>query len=67
MAIGPDRITVWRLTHFDRDIFLYYPDGEMPDRPSAIRFAIGPDGRAATMNVQSLDENQLGTLARVAP
>lgn len=67
VAIGPDRITVWPLTHFDRDIFLYYPDGEMPDRPSAIRFAIGPDGRAATMNVQSLDENQLGTLARVAP
>lgn len=36
----------------------------MPDRPSAVRFAIGPDGRAETIRIESLDANALGTLAR---
>ena len=26
VRLGPDGVTAWPLTHFDRDIFLYYPD-----------------------------------------
>jgi hypothetical protein len=65
VAVGPGGAERWPLTHFDRDVFLYFPDAEMPDRPSSIAFAIGPDGRATTMTVKSLDENGLGVLARV--
>lgn len=67
VAVGPDNAHVWPLTHFDRDTFISYPDAEAPDVPSAVRFAIGPDGRAATMTVEALDSNGLGTLARSAP
>ena len=26
VAVGPAGVTAWPLTHFDRDLFLYYPD-----------------------------------------
>ena len=39
LKLGPEGKTVFPLTHFDRDIFLYVPDAEMPDMPSALRFA----------------------------
>ena len=52
------------LAHFDRDTFLYHADAEMPDMPSALRFAIGPDGRAVALTAESLDSNGLGTFAR---
>ena len=48
LRLGPEGKTVFPLTHFDRDIFLYVADAEMPDVPSSLRFAIGPDGRAAS-------------------
>ena len=52
------------VTHFDRDLFTYFPDAEMPDRPSAVRFTIGADGRADSVTIESLDANGLGTLPR---
>ena len=36
----------------------------MPDRPSAARCAIGPDGRAAELTVESRNDVGLGTLKR---
>jgi hypothetical protein len=52
------------LRHFDRDLFLYFPDAEMPDKPSAVRFAIGPDGRASEITIESLNDHGLGRLKR---
>jgi CubicO group peptidase (beta-lactamase class C family) len=58
VRVGPDGVTSWPLTHFDRDLFLYYPDAEMP----AARFTVGPDGKATALTLESLDSNGLGTL-----
>ena len=65
LALGPEGVRTYPLTHFDRDGFLAFPSPELPDTPAAIRFAIGPDGKAAAVTVEFLDENGLGTLARV--
>lgn len=65
-VVGPDGARRYPLTHFDRDLFLYYPDPEMPATPAALRFAIGPDGRALSLTAESLDSNGLGTLTRAA-
>ena len=64
LVVGPGGAKRFPMTHFDRDTFTYFPDHEMPDRPSAIRFAIGADGRALSVNLESLDDNGLGTLLR---
>jgi CubicO group peptidase (beta-lactamase class C family) len=61
VTVGPDGARSYPLTHFDRDIFLYYPSPELPDLPSTARFSIGPDGRAEGVTLESLDR---GTLAR---
>ena len=53
----------WRFA--DRDLFLTFPDAEMPDKPSAVRFVIGPDGKASSVTIEFLDEHKLGTLQRV--
>ena len=52
------------MTHFDRDLFLIYPDPERPDTPSPVSFAIGPDGKASAMTIENLNSNGLGVLAR---
>ena len=64
LRLGPTGAERLPMTHFDRDIFTYFPDSEMPDRPSEIRFAIGADRRALSITLESLDANGLGTLAR---
>lgn len=64
LILGPGGAKRLPLTHFDRDLFVAFPDAEMPDRPSGVRFAIAADGRAETITVESLDANGLGTLAR---
>ncbi|MFK8252250.1 serine hydrolase [Ancylobacter terrae] len=64
LKLGPGGRKAYPLTHFDRDLFLIYPSPEMPDMPSAVRFAIGPDGRAGAITIEELNGNGLGTLAR---
>ncbi|BCH35451.1 serine hydrolase [Mesorhizobium sp. L-8-10] len=64
LKVGPDGARSYSLQHFDRDIFLTFPDEEMPDRPSGVSFAIGPDGKASAMTIEFLDENSLGVLRR---
>jgi CubicO group peptidase (beta-lactamase class C family) len=64
VKLGPEGKTAYHLKHFDRDLFLYYPDAEMPDKPSAIDFTLGADGKSTEMTVESLNANGLGTLKR---
>ena len=66
LNLGPGGAQSYPLRHFDRDLFLAFPDAEMPDRPSAARFAIGPDGKASALTIEFLDEHGLGTLRRAA-
>jgi len=66
LAVGPGGVHVYPLHHFDRDLFLSYPSAETPDVPSAVRFTIGPDGKAMDVTIDSLDEVGLGTLKRVS-
>jgi CubicO group peptidase (beta-lactamase class C family) len=65
LALGPNGETTFPLKHFDRDQFLAFVAAEMPDTSSAVRFAIGPAGKAETVTIEFLDDNQLGTLTRV--
>jgi CubicO group peptidase (beta-lactamase class C family) len=65
LKVGPNGARSFSLKHFDRDIFLTYPDAEMPDTPSAVKFDVGPDGKAATVTIGFLDGNKLGSLNRV--
>jgi CubicO group peptidase (beta-lactamase class C family) len=65
LSVGPGGARAYALRHFDRDLFLSFPDPESPDKPSAVRFAIGPDGKASAVTLESLNELRLGTLNRV--
>lgn len=64
LRVGPEGKTVYPMTHFDRDLFLIYPDPEMADTPSPVTFAIGPDGKATAITIENLNGNGLGVLAR---
>ena len=65
LTVGPGGARSYALRHFDRDLFLYFPNAETPDAPSAVRFTVGANGKASAMTVESLDANGLGTLKRV--
>ncbi|RWC94720.1 MAG: serine hydrolase [Mesorhizobium sp.] len=65
LKVGPADARSYSLTHFDNDLFLTYPDAEMPDRPTGVSFAVGPDGKASAITIGFLDDNHLGTLRRV--
>ena len=64
LKVGPGGKTVYPMTHFDRDLFLIYPDPELADMPSPVTFAIGPDGKASAITIDNLNTNGLGVLAR---
>jgi CubicO group peptidase (beta-lactamase class C family) len=65
LKVGPDGARSYPLQHFHRDLFLAFPDAETPDRPSAVSFVVGPDGKGSAMTIEFLDGNNLGTLRRV--
>lgn len=67
LALGPEGRSRYPLTHFDRDLFVYYPDAETPDLPSALSFTLGPDGRAASLTAETFVDTGFGTLTRAAP
>jgi CubicO group peptidase (beta-lactamase class C family) len=64
LKLGPGRARSYPLRHFDRDLFLAFPDAEAPDTPAAVSFSIGPDGRASALTIEFLDSSGLGTLRR---
>ena len=65
LKLGPDGAKSAPLTHFDRDLFIYYPTAEMPDMPFAVTFAIGPDQNASQVTIDDLNDDGQGVLARV--
>ena len=65
LRLGPAGAKVFRLAHYDRDVFYYYPYDEMPDVPFGITFEVGPDGRAVRAVLEDLDDLDLGVFARV--
>ena len=65
LKVGPGVGQIKPLAHFDRDLFLTYPDADMPDIPSEVRFSIGPKGRATSVTIDFLDGSGVGTLPRI--
>jgi CubicO group peptidase (beta-lactamase class C family) len=66
LEVGPNGARSYPLKHFDRDLFLAYPDEETPDLPSTVQFMVGPDGKASAVTIGFLDAHKLGTLQRTA-
>lgn len=52
------------LTPFNRDVFVYSPMQEAPKARMGVSFLIGPDGKAAQVTIEDLDEYGLGVLKR---
>ena len=67
LSVGPGGARSYALRHFDRDVFLAFPSPEIPDMPSSVRFAIGPDGKASDVTIEWLNDWGLGTLKRAGP
>src|SRR5262249_26014893 len=66
MKLGP-KLRSYSLAHWDRDVFLYQPVGEMSGGLSAMAFTIGADQKAASVTVENLDVDGQGTFERTAP
>jgi CubicO group peptidase (beta-lactamase class C family) len=64
LVLGPEGNRRLPLTHFDRDLFLYYIDLEMPTMPTPLQFTIGPDGKAASMSAATFAGNGWDVLTR---
>jgi hypothetical protein len=64
LRMGPKK-TAFPLRHWDRDVFIYQPVGEMASGLSGVAFRIGPDRRATAVAVENLDIHDQGTFARV--
>jgi CubicO group peptidase (beta-lactamase class C family) len=63
LRIGP-AMRAYPLTHYDRDVFTYQPVGENAYGPSGVTFAVGPDGTAARVTLENLDQEGQGTFTR---
>lgn len=66
VKLGPGGAKTFPLTHFDRDLFLYYPVPEWPDLPVAVTFVTGPDQWATQVTFDDLNGLGLGVFPRVA-
>ena len=65
LKLGPRGIKSYALKHFDRDLFIYFPDEETPDVPSGVTFQIGPDEKANQITIENLNDGGQGVLGRV--
>jgi CubicO group peptidase (beta-lactamase class C family) len=63
LRLGPKK-TPFALRHWDRDVFLYQPEGENAGGPSAVTFQVGPDGKGVRVVVENLDIHGQGTFTR---
>jgi hypothetical protein len=63
LQMGPKK-TSFPLRHWDHDVFLYRPTGEMASGLSGVTFRIGPDRKAVTVTVENLDVHGQGTFRR---
>ena len=64
MRAGPKSLE-FSLTHWDRDVFIYQPTGEMAGGLSGVSFAIGPDGKASRLLVEYWNIHGQGSFERV--
>jgi hypothetical protein len=64
LRLGPKKNAL-ALRHWDRDVFIYEPVGEMASGLSGVTFRIGPDRRAVTVTVENLDVHGQGTFTRL--
>jgi hypothetical protein len=62
---GPTKVT-FPMKHYNRDTFTYMPVGENAILEAGVTFSLRPDGKAATVLVENLDENGQGIFNRVA-
>lgn len=65
LALGPDGKTVFPLTHFDRDTFLYYPSEEAPNYPLPVQFTPGPALKATQVTISGVNDSGQGVMKRV--
>ena len=66
VELGPGGKNAWPLSHFDRDIFLCFPYEEAPDVPVPATFEIGPDGKAAQVFFDDLNDTGFGAFPRLS-
>jgi CubicO group peptidase (beta-lactamase class C family) len=64
LRMGPKK-TALPLRHWDRDVFLYQPVGEMAGGLSGVTFWVGPDRRSTRVVIENLDVTRQGTFTRV--
>lgn len=64
VQMGPKRLP-FELTHWDRDAFVYQPQGESADGLSGVRFLIDSRGTADRVLIENLNIHGLGTFERV--
>ena len=64
LRLGPNGARSFPLTHFNRDLFIYYPYPEMPDLAVAATFAIGPGRKALHLTLDDLNDSGQGELPR---
>ncbi len=65
VQLGPKK-TLYTLTHYDRDVFIYQPEGETAGSLSGIIFQIGPNQKAETVVIKALNKRGHGTFIRVS-
>jgi hypothetical protein len=65
LKLGPTGNSSYPLKHFNRDIFVYFPEPETPDWPFGVTFQIGPDQKAGQVTIENLDDDGQGVLVRV--
>jgi len=65
LQLGPKQ-KPYPLTHFNRDLFLYYADAEYPNVPSPVSFIIGVDGTATQLQLDDLANVKQSVLPRIA-
>ncbi|MFJ4671239.1 serine hydrolase [Kitasatospora purpeofusca] len=63
MSLGPDNLR-FPLQHYDGDVFSFRTRGENAAGLSGVTFAVGADGKAATVVVEQFDHDGLGTFTR---
>lgn len=65
LVLGPKKMT-FPMKHYDRDTFTYTAVTENLDGAGGLRFAIGEDGKAASLLVENLDVAEQGPFKRIA-
>jgi CubicO group peptidase (beta-lactamase class C family) len=65
LRMGPKK-TSFPLRHWDRDVFIYQPAGEMASGLSGVTFRVGPDRKGMKVVVENLDVHCQGTFTRVS-